>query len=389
MRPAHAASILAGIALLLPAAACRRRSAPTAAPDGMGIVSTRTERGQRDTVGFASTAAQMADAWRASGQGPPPEDLLGGALPAGVTVVGGICPHDDYLYAGRVYRRLVPHITARRVLLIGVFHGWRRFGARDKLVFDTFRTWRTPDGPLLVSRLRDELLARLPHAVRVADPAMHDSEHSVEAVAYWLRHQRPDLELIPVLVPVMGEARMRELAAVLARTLATIMRAHGLALGRDLAVGISSDGVHYGADFSHTPFGEGGVEAYTRAVDNDRGVLRSLAGEVSDERAHFAVSTFTDPADPGRYRLTWCGRFSIPFGLMLMHRLAAALGRPAVELRPVAYATSVGWPELPVRTPGLGRTAPANLYHFVGYPAALFTMPAAAPARPRAGEPRR
>jgi len=41
----------------------------------------------------------------------------------------------------------------------------------------------------------------------------------------------------------------------------------------------------------------------------------------------------------------------------------------------VAYATSVGTPELPVREAGLAATAPANLYHFVGYPAAAFTVP--------------
>jgi hypothetical protein len=41
---------------------------------------------------------------------------------------------------------------------------------------------------------------------------------------------------------------------------------------------------------------------------------------------------------------------------------------------PLAYATSVGWPELPVRDLGLGATAPASLYHFVSYPAVAFTL---------------
>ena len=42
--------------------------------------------------------------------------------------------------------------------------------------------------------------------------------------------------------------------------------------------------------------------------------------------------------------------------------------------RPLSYSTSVGQPELAVRELGLGETAPANLYHFVGYPAAVFTI---------------
>ena len=41
---------------------------------------------------------------------------------------------------------------------------------------------------------------------------------------------------------------------------------------------------------------------------------------------------------------------------------------------PVAYATSVGWPALPVQDLGIGATAPASLYHFVGYPAVAFTL---------------
>jgi MEMO1 family protein len=342
--------------------------------DAMGIPSTRTERGQRDAVGFATNAAQMAEVWRLAGEGPAP-DALAGPPPAGARVAGVISPHDDYVYAGRVYRTIIPRVQARRVLLIGVFHGWRKFNARDRLVFDTYRTWRTPDGPVPVSPLRDELRARLPVGTVVVNDAWHDSEHSVEAVVYWLRHQRPDLEIVPIIVPVMGEARMRELADALARPLTALMREHGWELGRDLQIVISADAVHYGADFKHTPFGPGGADAYTRAVANDKRVLQLLAGPVTDERAHAAIETFSDPADPGRYRLTWCGRFSIPFGLMLVRRMASALGERSVELRPVALATSLSAPPLPVETPGLGVTAPATLQHFVGYAAAAFVLP--------------
>jgi hypothetical protein len=74
-----------------------------------------------------------------------------------------------------------------------------------------------------------------------------------------------------------------------------------------------------------------------------------------------------NPDSPADYRVTWCGRFSIPLGLVALSRLGRDLGVP-LEARPLAYATSVGAPELPVRGDGLGETAPANLYHFVGYP---------------------
>jgi hypothetical protein len=82
--------------------------------------------------------------------------------------------------------------------------------------------------------------------------------------------------------------------------------------------------------------------------------------------------TFVNPEKPDDYRLTWCGRFAVPMGLLLVERVTRDLGRPVGH--PLAYATSVGWPELPVRDLGLGATAPANLYHFVSYPSVAFTV---------------
>src|SRR5213078_523822 len=77
----------------------------------MGIPSQdRALRGQRDTVGYASRAAQMDSVWRLSALPPAPESL-GTAPAAGVVAV--IAPHDDYLYAGRVYPRVLPMVRFR------------------------------------------------------------------------------------------------------------------------------------------------------------------------------------------------------------------------------------------------------------------------------------
>jgi len=338
---------------------------------GMGIPSAGDVRGQRDTVGFASTAEQMARVWELSSALPDPDGFDTTVQPG---VAGVICPHDDYIYAGRVYRRVLPLITAKTVVLVGVFHRYRSFGAHDQLVFDTYRAWRAPDGDISVSPLRDELLASLPEGVAVASAAMHDVEHSLEALAYWLKHANPEVEIVPIIVPAASFERFQELADALSTALATAMGARDWQLGRDLAVAISADAVHYGPDFNHTPFGDGGVDAYVKACDRDRHILAAtLAGELSDDRIRAFFSTCVDPDDPGNYRLTWCGRFSIPFGLMLTSRLAARTGAGTAMGVPVAYATSVGWPELDVRDTGLGETAPANLYHFVGQPGLAVT----------------
>ncbi len=338
---------------------------------GMFLASTDTVRGQQDGVGFASTAAQMARTWELSATPPPPE-LLGPAPAPGVA--GVISPHDDYLYAGRVYRKVLPLVTAKTVVLVGVFHKYRAFGARDVLVFDTYRAWRAPDGEVPVSPLRAALTARLPKGTFVADAAMHDREHSLEALVYWLRHARPDVEIVPVIVPASSWTRLRELAAALGDALGAEMKARGLSLGKDVAVAISTDGVHYGPDFKFVPYGEGGIEAYRTAVEKDRALLTGpLSGPVTEAKARSLYEGFVDPAAPDTYRYTWCGRFSVPLGLLLLSETARALGVPAPVGHPLAYATSVGSAELPLREAGLGATAPANLYHFVGYPAAAFT----------------
>jgi AmmeMemoRadiSam system protein B len=176
----------------------------------MGIPSQGDLRGQQDAVGFASRPEQMAKVWERSALPPAPESL--GPTPA-PGVAGLICPHDDYLYAGRVYRQLLPLVKARTIVLVGVFHKYRRFGAKDALVFDPYRAWLSPDGEITVSGLREDLLARIPASDVIRDAAMQDSEHSVEAIAYWLKHQDPKVEIVPILVPSASFERFQELAS--------------------------------------------------------------------------------------------------------------------------------------------------------------------------------
>jgi hypothetical protein len=153
------------------------------------------------------------------------------------------------------------------------------------------------------------------------------------------------------------------------------MTAHGWRLGRDVAVAISSDAVHYGADFSYTPYREGGVDAYVKACEKDRSLLTGpLAGPITAAKADEFYSTCVNPEEPSQYRLTWCGRFAIPLGMLLLDRTTAALGLPTPVGHPIAYGTSISSPELAVRDVGLGETAQSNLYHFVGYPAVAFTV---------------
>jgi len=331
-------------------------------------------RGQLDTVGFPVTTVQAEDVHRAA------LTVAGASLAAQDQrlamgpddgFVAGVCPHDDHLYAGSVAIHLTERISAPRVILIGVFHRARDWDLSDRLVFDRFTAWHGPWAPVPVDPLREQLLAALPADAVVVDDAMHEREHSLEALVPLLQAHHRDVTTVPILVPYMGWERLSQLADLLSGAVAGAIRSNGWQLGRDLAIVISSDAVHYGPDFDHAPFG---IDAagYQRAVDRDRTMAeRFLAGPLTAEAAHELLATLVDERDVRSYRIPWCGRFSIPFGMELLRRTSERLGRPVPAGTVLATGTSISGPQLPVsqatRTAGLGTTAPSNLAHWVGY----------------------
>ena len=363
------------LAFLLMSASINAAAAPPSPEqvrNEMGIPSQGDVRGQRDAVGYASTAAAMAKVWSLAEQGPSPESFGQPTPQPGVAALIG--PHDDYVYAGRVYRRAYPLVTAKTVIVIGVFHGYRRFEARDRFVFESYRAWRSPDGEIAISSLRKELFEAMPADMVAQDNAAHDSEHSIEGIAYFLKHARPDVEIVPIIVPGASFERLSALSASLGDALATAMKRRGWTLGRDVAIVVSTDGTHYGEDFRYVPYGAGGIEAFQKAMAHDRALVRDTLGqEASPRTASLFFSTVVDPARPDQYRVPWCGRFSVTAGLLLIDNVSRALGTP-LKAVPLALGVSVDTPELAVRDVGVGPTAPANLYHFVTLPAVAYVQ---------------
>ena len=82
-------------------------------------------RGQMDTVGFV-VEEEPAEDVISTAIDLERESLIAQDRRLGMTAaegfVGGICPHDDHLYASRVYVHLTERISAPRIILIGVFH---------------------------------------------------------------------------------------------------------------------------------------------------------------------------------------------------------------------------------------------------------------------------
>jgi len=347
-----------------------------AAGPPMAIQSTETVRGQRDGVGYAVTGSQMDAVWRLSSRPPGPEVL--GSPPK--SAVAAICPHDDYIYAGRVYRTILPRIEAPRIILVGPLHGAARKVTKGAMIFEDYAAWRTPDGDVPVSSLRDAWLRRLPDSVYEVRRDLHDGEHSLEAIVYWLRHGRADREIVPILVPYMDRKTLLRMSASAGRILGGLLEERGWEWGSDVALVISADAVHYGTDFGHVPFGEGGIEAYAKAVERDRRILAERFAGTLDPGGLYDLLVrgrgSYGPSGPGERERppTWCGCFSIPFGVGLLEGGGPAADANPVLGFPVSYATSVGLPELDFGGDGPGRTAPAHLYHFVGYPGVLFAF---------------
>jgi predicted class III extradiol MEMO1 family dioxygenase len=172
---------------------------------------------------------------------------------------------------------------------------------------------------------------------------------------------------------------MSELSQELADSIATIMKRNDWKLGRDLAIVVSSDAVHYGPDFDHAPFGTG-PDAYERAVQRDRRLAsRFLEGPLSSTKLQGLLETLIDPDDL-EYRLPWCGRFSVPFGLEVLRKVAMDTQGVVPRGRLLRYGTSLSEPELPIsddlRKNGLGYTAPSNFHHWVGYASVGYVLPA-------------
>ncbi len=345
--------------------------------NSVGIKPANGVRGQMDAVGFVTTAAQM-DSVLAQCRvlaSPRAAELEATQGWTGDTAFSAaVCPHDDYYYAGRLYALLLPHIHAKTVVIFGVFHKAKVFECHDTLVFDSFKAWRGPYGPVTPSPVRDELIARLPRSDLIVDNDMQEVEHSVEAIVPWLQAFDRDVQIVSILVPYMDWTTMDRLAGDVSSALASIIQEKGWVLGRDIAIIASSDAVHYGdADWGGSNFAAFGTgpDGYAKAVDRDRGLIASdSSGPVRRDGLHAFLYACVDSTDVTHYKVTWCGRFSVPFGLDVASRVNESLtGKPLTGTL-VDYGTSLGEVSLDLNAiPGLGATAPNNLHHWVGYPA--------------------
>jgi AmmeMemoRadiSam system protein B len=333
-------------------------------------------RMQKDTVGYATRPAQvealvrLVDSLEAHRYAANAEAF---PLMKNSPMIGAICPHDDYLYAGRGYVHVMREIKAPRVILFGVSHTARRRGIQNKLIFDDFTAWKSAYGACPVSPVREEIIAALPADLTLVNDTIHSEEHSLEGFIPILMHYVPDVEIVPILVTRLSGDRLENAADTLASVVSIIMGKHRWKLGKDVVLLVSADCVHYGDEEwggrNYAPFGADEA-GYAKGVAQDRDVVRSsLTGPLSREKIDVFREKVENDDFQQPYKITWCGVYSIPFGLSVLERLSELAGRRSPRGFMLVYGTSVDPPKLPLESVGLGTTAIATVRHWVGYTA--------------------
>jgi AmmeMemoRadiSam system protein B len=285
-------------------------------------------------------------------------------------LVAAISPHDDYLYAGRIYYPLFKILRAKEVVIFGVTHGTVRNEISDLqniLILDSFAYWPGLKQSIAVSGLREYLKEILDKTVFITSDKAHEIEHSIEALLPFLQYYNPEVKITPIMVTPMPFARMEEVSAGLAEAITSYMNEKQLAAGKDIFFLISSDGNHYGKDFDNSPFGEG-EKAWAAARKLDQRLIRTYltgvmsSGKIEGLTKELWGETYLD------YRNTyWCGKYSVPFGLLTIEKIMALTLNKKINGKLFRFSDTYSEGVLPLKKTGMGTTAPFSLRHWVSF----------------------
>jgi len=325
-------------------------------------------RGIRDNVGFCTKPYQIEEIVKISTK--MESNTLKNEPISGFIAV--ISPHDDHILAGRVYVHAIPKIAqAKTVVIFAVTHHAPRVelnNPRNLLIFDDFDSWKAPYGPVPVDKeLRTYIKNHLKRKDFIVSNKAQSLEHSAEAMLAFLQYYNRKAKILTIMVTEMDFWKMKEISERLAHVFNSYFKEKNMKPGKDISFIISTDTTHYGPDFNYAPFGvDERAHKFATAQDVELGE-KFLSGQISIEK----VRSFADRL--WGEGITWCGRFSVPFGLMTLIHLAKMEGKHLQGLA-LRYGDSYSFGVLPVFKKGIGTTAPFSLKHWVGYWAIGYRM---------------
>ena len=283
-----------------------------------------------------------------------------------------ISPHNDYAYVGSLYAATLQSIEAKTVILFGVAHKARLLGLVDQIVFGSFDYWQAPYGNVKVTGMREEIIEDLPVEFYIVNDSMQQMEHSLEALIPFLQYYNREVQILPILVPYMSYERMLEIAEHLSVAIQKATISKGMKWGKDFAILISTDAVHYGDEgWGGKNFAVYGTDStgYADALDHEYKIMNTLSGDLHPDKLKSFCDFTVDEKDYKAYKWTWCGRYTVPMGLLTAFNLNEATGDKPLSGSIIGYSNSIKHPELEVNDLRMGKTAPANMRHWVGYAA--------------------
>ncbi|MFO7829226.1 MAG: AmmeMemoRadiSam system protein B [Bacteroidales bacterium] len=287
-----------------------------------------------------------------------------------------ITPHDDYAYVGDLYPRVLDGVKAKTVILFGVAHKARDYDLENRIIFDSFDVWQAPYGKVKVSEIRNKLIKAIPDSLFMVHDKMQSVEHSLEAVIPFLQNKNPDIEIIPILVPYMTYEKMQQISGSFSDALKNVMKENNLQWGKDLAMVISTDAVHYGDEdwggSNYAPFGTDSAGLASARNHEMEIITNCLVGEINPGKIKKFINYTVKEENYKEYKWTWCGRYSVPFGLLAAYKLDNVINEEGLHGTFIGYSNSIDHPTLKVDDLNMGTTAPANQRHWVGYAAVSY-----------------
>jgi len=320
-------------------------------------------RHQADTIGFVQYAWQMDSVMaRISSEDKIHSNEIYKAV---------ICPHDDYAYAAGLYNKTLSGVKAKTIVLIGVAHRARNFELENKVIFGSFEQWDSPYGGIKISPLRDELLRKLKKETYIVHDSMMQLEHSLEAITPFLQKNNKKVEIIPLLVPYMTFENMELFSEDLSSALGELMKSKGLTYGNDLAIVISNDAVHYGSEGwggkNLAPFGTDGI-GNEKARQKDLTIIKEcLENELNTAKIKLFNTYTVNQDDFKEYAWVWCGRYSLPFGLLVANKLNQKVNKSNLQGTLIDWRSSLHNAHIEVKDIKMGHTAPATSKHWVAF----------------------
>lgn len=333
------------------------------------ILFSQSIRQPRDTVGFCWTSSEINSVMKFL----ETEENNASNEIASKNIVAGISPHDDYLYAGKVYFPLYKMIHAKEIVVFGVTHGTVRKAMNDPqnvIILDEFEKWKGAFGNVEISPLREKIKSELDSEFQLVSNKAQSIEHSIEALVPFLQYYNRDIKITPIMITAMSFERMQKISGDLSVIIKNYMLENNYEAGRDIFFLISNDANHYGKDFDNSYFGLD-ANAHKEATANDKRIINENLEKGITPVSLKKLTKEIWESGSEKYIPLWCGRYPIVFGLLTVTNLLEDDGK-TLNGKLLKYSDTLTEGVLGIKNTSLGTTAPFSEKHWVGFFSAAF-----------------